>query len=308
MRRVLAVLGAAAMIAAAMLVRRALDDDGRDRSNSDDRIVIVCATDLEAYCDAFGAGVEVRLADAVATADEVRGDALDDDVDGWVTSTAWLELLGDDAEALGDAELLASSPVVVAALADRMGDLDELCGRDPLWGCLAAAAGATWDELGIDRPGRVEVGLPSADSALGLPVLASVAAGSFDGVEFASNDFDADFRARLGALVGPSGRADADPVRTMVTQRGRYSAAGTTAARVADLRNDDVRPLDTSPAVLATIALVAVDGGDGLPSGAPVRDALVAEQWSAASGDDVVATLKDGVMSALHEVWLEALR
>jgi hypothetical protein len=127
-------------------------------------------------------------------------------------------------------------------------------------------------------------------------------------VGFASNDFDADFRAHLAALTSASGDTDRDPVRTMVTQRGRYSAAGAPRARVVDLRNDAVALLDTAPEIVATIVIVPVRGGDDLPNADPIRQALVAESWSSASGTDIAPTLKDGVMSALHEVWLEATR
>ena len=61
----------------------------------------------------------------------------------------------------------------------------------------------------------------------------------------------------------------------------------------------------TEPEV--TIVVVPVRGGDDLPNPGAVRDALVAERWAAASGSDVATTLKDGVMSALHDVWLEAI-
>ena len=309
MRRVLAVLGAVAMIVTAVGVRRAIEnDDGEDGANADDKVVIMCADDLETYCAAFGDAVEVRVSTAAATAAAIRAGSLPEDVDGWVTSSAWLELLGDDADALGDPERLATSPIGVAALADRAGALDDLCGRQPLWGCLSASAGASWAELGQDVPGRLAVGIPSADTAIGLPVLTSVAAGSLGGVGFASNDFDADFRAQLASLVAASGGTDRDPVRTMVTQRGKYSAAGAPQARVAELRNDAVVLLDASPEVLATIVVVHVRGGDDLPNTGPVRDALVAERWAAANGPDVPLALKDGVMSALHEVWLEAIR
>ena len=90
MQRVLAVLGAVAMIVTAVVVRRALDDEGDgERANADDKIVILCAEDLEAYCAAFGDAVEVRVTTAAATADAIRTGSLADDVDGWVTSSAW---------------------------------------------------------------------------------------------------------------------------------------------------------------------------------------------------------------------------
>ena len=308
MRRVLAVLGAVAMITSAVLVRRAIDDDGGDRAKADDKIVIVCAADLETYCTAFDDVVEVRIATAADTAEAIRTGSLNDDVDGWVTSSAWLELLGDDVAPLGAPERLATSPITVAALADRADAVQGLCRAQPLWGCLSESAGAPWAELGQELPGRLAVGFPDANSATGLSVLVSAAAGSLGGVGFASNDFDATFRAQLGTLADASGRTDRDPLRTMVTQRGKYSAAGAPLARVVELRNDAVVVLDTTPEVVTTIVLVPVRGGDKLPNPAAVRQAFAAESWTAASGSDTKPTLKDGVMVALHEVWLEATR
>jgi hypothetical protein len=307
MRRVLAVLGAVAMVAAAVVIRRGLDDDGGTDDRANDKIVMVCAADLEAYCAAYGDDVEVRLASAAETAEALRDGTLPDDVDGWVTSSAWLELLGDDAAALGEPERIATSPISVAALSDRTDALEEVCGTDLIWDCLLRTADAAWSDLGVDLPGRVAVGFPSADTATGLPVLASTAAGAFGSLDFASNDFDAEFRAELATLVSASGGTDGDPVRTMVTQRGKYSAAGAPDARVADLSNDAVVLVDTAPVVDATIVVVPLRGADRPPSAAPVREALDAEGWTAASGSDVAPTLKDGVMSALHEVWLEAI-
>ncbi len=306
MLRLLATLGAVAMIGGSIIVRGALDtSDGGPNAN--DRIVIVCAADLETYCDAFGSEVEIRLATAADTAEAIRTGSLADDVDGWVTSSAWLEVLGDN-PALGKAEPLATSPIVVAGLADRAGALTTLCDGTPIWGCLAASAGVSGTELNVPLPGVLKVGVPSANSALGLPVLASVAAGSLGGVGFASNDFSPQFRTNLAALVGASAGADRNPVITMVTQRGRYAAAGTPQAVTTELPPGEVVVYPTTPAVTATVVLVAFPGGDDLPSTKSTRNALFAAGWAPAAGPDVEPTLRRGVLSALHNLWLEAIR
>ncbi|MGH9273057.1 MAG: hypothetical protein ACRDZU_00295, partial [Acidimicrobiales bacterium] len=62
------------------------------------------------------------------------------------------------------------------------------------------------------------------------------------------------------------------------------------------------------PGIGITVVLVALPGGDRLPSGGPIRDALVAAGWLATSGDASPPTLKPGVMAALHTLWTEVTR
>ncbi|MSO85903.1 MAG: hypothetical protein EXQ71_00070 [Acidimicrobiia bacterium] len=305
-QRLLAGLGAVVMIGGSIMMRETLDS-GDGGSQADDRVVIVCASDLETYCDAFGNEVEIRLATAADTAEAIRTGSLPSDIDGWITSSAWLEVLG-DTPALGRSEPLATSPIVVAGLADRADALSTLCDGTPIWGCLTESAGLSGTELNVPLPGVLKVGVPSANSALGLPVLASVAAGSLGGVGFASNDFDALFRANLAALVGSSAGDDRHPVITMVTQRGRYAAAGTPQAVLTELPPAEVVVFSTTPAVAATVVLVAFPDGDDLPSTESVREALFAAGWAPAAGPGVEPTLGRGVMSALHNLWLEAIR
>ena len=202
--------------------------------------------------------------------------------------------------------LIATSPVIVAIDPNRAPAVTALCDDGPLWGCLGGNAGQEWGNLGSGgdaRWGAFKTGLPSADAAIGLSVLASVASGFFGSTDFASNDFDSgDFRSWLGNLADPSGTGERSPIGTLVTRRGMYTAVGDVAAAVGDR---SVGVLMPQPAVNATVVLVALPGGDRLPGATPIRDALVAAGWTAASGDAPPPTLKAGVMAALHTLWTE---
>ena len=308
MRRVLAILGAVAMITAAVFLRHHLDDNAaKGHEHADDQVVIVCADDLRPYCD--GLDATVRYETAAVTADELKTGKLADDVDGWITSSAWLEVTdtADGGKPTGELEALASSPVAASAADGPAGQaVVDLCRGQRLWACLGANAGQSWSALGHPTvPGSLDVGVTDADTALGLPVLASIGGGTFGNLDYASNDFGGDFPSRIAALKRPSNGTDPTPLTTMITQTGKYAAASSTKAEQ-DAVARPVQPVTLDPAVTATVVLVRIPGGDDLPSGDPVRQALVADGWSKANGISVPPTLKDGVMSALHDVWTEA--
>ena len=108
---------------------------------------------------------------------------------------------------------------------------------DDIWQCLGGAAGADWADLGDGSHAEwreLKVGLTDPDLALGLPVLASAAAGFFGTTDFAANDPRfGEFEAWLANLAEPSADGDPDPARTLATRPGTYSAAGAVGA-VAD--------------------------------------------------------------------------
>jgi hypothetical protein len=231
-----------------------------------------------------------------------------DDVDAWITTDAWWEVTAGRADRdIGTAELLASSPVVVAVDPARTTALTGLCGGQAIFACLGAHAGEPWGSLGGEASwGTLEVGLPDADTSTGLSVLASAAIGYVGGAEFAANEFDDAFRTWLTSLAAASHGGDPDPANTLVVRRGTYSAAGTTAARLSTIPRP-VDRLDASPATQASIVVVRFPGGDEVPGLAHLRDNLVAAGWAPAAGEPA-ATLKPGVLAALHTLWTEVAR
>lgn len=304
----LAVLGAVAMVTAAVLVRGAIDDDGGGGSGNDGEAVVVCAADLIDACRALGGGVEVRAQAAADTAAAVADSSLGGDVDAWITTTAWVEVVDSRAPgALGESEALAVSPVVVATAPNRFEAVDGLCGAEDIWACLGARAGQDWGELG-DRSHpewrELKVGLTDPDSAVGLSVLASASAGFFGNADFAANEPTfAEFEGWLTNLAEPSSDGDPDPSRTLATRPGTYSAAGAVGAVADRFDGRGVRSIEPGTSVSTTVVIVGLDGGDSRPDASEVRDALVDAGWSRASEEDLAPTLKPGVMAALHTLW-----
>lgn len=311
MRRLLAVLGAAAIVVAAVIVRGVIDGDdsstGGGGSRGEGELVVVCATELVEHCRALG-DVTVIDEGAAQTATALvatDGDAaIGADVDAWITTSAWTEVVASRRPgALGAIESLARSAAVVAVDPNRTDAVEALCGPGAVWRCLGDRAGVAWADLGGDaRWGTLKTGLPDADTALGLPVLASVAAGFFGGTEFASNDFDAQgLPGWLGALAQPSAGGDRDPVGTLVTRRGTYSAVG---ALEVEARNRAAATVEATPIVRATIVVASLDGGGDVGDLRDLRASLERAGWQPASGEPA-ATLKPGVMAALHTLWTE---
>ena len=310
MRRVLAVFGAVAMVTAAVVIRQALDgDDGGGGGGGGGDTVLVCAEDLRDACNALGDGIEVRVQAAADTAAAIDDGTLEDDVDAWITTTAWIEVLASRApDALTeDVRALATSPSVVATAPNRFEAIESLCSGGDVWACLGGNAGRDWGDLGDGSHPEwreLKIGLTDPDSAVGLSGLASASAGFFGNTTFAANEPTfGEFEGWLTTLAEPSAGGDPDPARTLATRPGTYSAAGTAAAVAERFDGRGVQVIEPRVAVSATIAIVRLDGGDDLPDTAGVRDALIGTGWSRASEDDLAPTLKPGVMAALHTLW-----
>jgi hypothetical protein len=307
-RRVLAVLAAVGMVTAAVILRQAMDDDDGGGGGGDGAFVVVCARDLAEACKALDGSVDVRSEDAADTAAALTGGTAADDIDAWVTSTAWLEVVETRApQALDEARAIATSPTVVATAPGRFEAITDLCSGADIWACLGDAAGSDWGDLGDGSNGQwreLKVGLTDPDSAVGLAVLASAASGFFASSTFAANDPQfGQFEAWLANLAGPSASGDPDPARTLATRPGTYSAAGAVEAVAARFDGRGVESIAPDTPVPATIAIVELRRGDGMPGTDRLRDALQDAGWARADEDDLAPTLKPGVMAALHSLW-----
>jgi hypothetical protein len=305
-RRALAVLGAVAMVALAVVVRQQIEDDDEGASPGDSGGLVICATDLAEVCDALS-GVEVRTEDAAVTAAALADGALDDDAAAWVTTSAWVDVVHARAEgAIGEPERLARSRVVAAVDGARVEAVRALCG-DAVWRCLGERAGQQWSDLGGAPPwGAVKTGMPDGNSAVGLAVIAAVVSGYFGSTDFARNDFESGAMIPwLEGLTNASEEGDPDPVGTLVTRRGTYTAAAGPAAQAARV-GGRVAVLESLPDVPVEVVLAPF--GDTAPDGAgALRDALVRAGWDRAEGE-VPPRYKPGVLAALHKVWTEVTR
>jgi hypothetical protein len=295
------------MVVAAVAIRGAIDDDDNERDGDDGgATVVVCATDLLDACQALGTEIEVRSEVAADTAAAIDDGSLADDVDAWITTTAWTELVDSRSpDALGAAEPLATSPTVVAAAPGRFDAIGDLCEGDDVWRCLGDAAGNDWGDLGTGDPrwAELKVGLTDPDSATGLSVLASATAGFFGDTGFAANDFTGAFEGWLATLARASASGDPDPALTLATRPGTYSAAGALQAVAGRVEGRGVETIEPETEVQATVVAVGLNGNDDLPNADRARDALVDRGWSRAGDGDLAPTLKSGVMAALHNLW-----
>lgn len=312
MRRALAVLGAVAIVVAAVIVRGIIDDDGeaaRPDPSGDGRVALVCDVDFENECAAWAAAhpqLDIRVEDsAITSAAIVGGEA--DEIDVWLTSDTWWRVTEARAGGeRGESTPVASTDIGVAALDDRVDRLAALCGEEPVWACLLQSAGQTWGSLGGEVAwGALEVGLPSADTATGLSVLTSIAVGHFGGADFASNDFPS-LQGPLATLVEPSGDGDAHPLRTMLVRRGEYSAAAALGAQVKAI-SPLPAVLATSPPVGATAVLVDLAGGDDPPAAGALADAFRDARWTTPPQPSGALPAAP-VIGALHDLWTEARR
>ncbi|MEQ1787851.1 MAG: hypothetical protein ABL966_12420, partial [Acidimicrobiales bacterium] len=246
------------------------------------------------------------------TAAAIGEGGLADDVDAWVTSTAWLEVVRSRSpEALGEATALATSTAVVATAPGRFEAISDLCDGDDVWACLGGVAGDDWGDLGggLHPEWReLKVGLTDPDTAVGLGGLASAASGFFGSTSFAANDpAFGDFESWLANLARPSAAGDPNPAETLATRPGTYSAAGSVEALAAAYEARGVEAIRPDTEVRVTAVIIAIGDGEA-PSVDPVRDALVTEGWARASEDDLAPTLKPGVMAALHTLWRAVTR
>jgi hypothetical protein len=148
--------------------------------------------------------------------------------------------------------------------------------------------------------------VPDAGSATGLGVLASIAAGYFGSTDFATNDFsDGTFASWLAGLAATA-TSDADPLGTLVTRRGTYSAAAGTEARATVIGQERPR-LTVVPRITIQATLIGF-GRDDLPGLAATHGVLGEAGWTVMDdGDELRSSLKPGVLAALYTLWTEVV-
>lgn len=237
MKRLLAVLGAVAMIGGAVLVRGLLTGDGDGSGDGpggggDGDTHLVCATELEVACEALAAeddSVTFEVEEAGETAARLTAAEFqpgESEVDGWLTLNPWPALvelrrdLNQDPSVLGEpTDVLATTRLAVIGPADRVELLQGECGDgDSLsWRCLGEIADDPWETHGGSADqGNVEVGHDDPTvSATGLLVLGQATADYFDRTDFARNDFDLD----RGFLDWLDQLESADPGLPLAIQR-----------------------------------------------------------------------------------------
>ena len=306
MRRVLAVVAAAAMVAGSLALRSRLDRSQTERSQV---LRLTCATELKPACEAMEADddrIRLTLETAGTTADRLVDADGDLGLDGWLTTGPWPVIVDQQRQAAGRTSLFAApspivarSPLVIAVWKDRAGVLGPRCGGTVGWRCLGEAAGTAggWAAIG-GRPewGSVKVGhAPPASDAVGLLVLGQAVAGWFGRSDLATIDLeDGEFQGWFASLERSVRPSAGSPLEAMlVTGPSAYDAAGTTEAEAGPLlarsqsaRGSQVDLLYPSPMATADVVLASPTGGDDaratlrrLVEGADGRQALATAGW-----------------------------
>ncbi|HEX2191876.1 MAG TPA: substrate-binding domain-containing protein [Acidimicrobiales bacterium] len=341
-RRVLAVVAAAAMIAGSLAIRSAID---RDRSDAAQVLRLTCATELDAACRRIAADddrVELTVEPAGVTADRLATLDAAPDLDGWLVAAPWPEIVDGQRRARALAPLfsaerptVARSPLVFVIWRDRFAALSPRCPApaSPGWRCLgeAAATPGGWAAVG-GRPewGPVKPGHASPDTdGVGLLVLGQAVVGFFGRTDLSSADLDDEaFTRWFAALERAVPPAAGSPLESMlVVGPAAFDAAGTTEAEAVPLisrsaRGDALTLLYPSPMATADVVLATTGGGreprslrERLDSDEG-RQALTDTGWRVGSGSrpDLPALAatsglpSPGFLDALRGRWREVAR
>ena len=283
MSRVLALVGAICLIAAAIIGRALLTDDDGDGGDSGgddgDGLVVACIPELREACEAIDRPIaDLFVEDPGATIARIADGQR---VDAWITFDPWPEMAGlierratfDVVEPVAATDLLL---VAQTSAADSSG-CDELL----TWTCLV-------DELGD------AVAIPAVRSAVGA-LVAGQAATDFFGGPFASNDFAEPALAdRLGALD-----VQRDPLGDI---RLGFPEPAATGALEVDLASLGSRSVVVGPsAAPATVAVVVAGPDADRVAGEPSFTEALAELGWDVSDDAATTGLPDaGVLVALQ--------
>ncbi len=341
MRRVLAVVAAAAMIAGSLAIRSALD---RDRSEAAQVLRLTCASELEAVCQrvADDDRVALTLEPAGTTADRLASGDADPGLDGWLAPAPWPEIV--DARRRSQAlpalfsterPTLARSALVLVAWKDRTAALSPRCPAPAGfgWRCLGEAAGTAggWAAVG-GRPewGPVKPGHASPDTdGIGLLVLGQAVVGWFGRADLSTADLDDEaFTRWFAGLERAVPTTPGSPLQSMlVVGPAAFDAVGTTEAEAAPLvsrsaRRDALNLLYPSPMATADVVLATVEAAPAAASlgrllrGDEARRAFDAAGWRVGTGARPDAPAlpptnglpPPGLLDALRDRWREAVR
>lgn len=293
MRRVLAMVAAAAMVAGSLALRSRLDRREEDRATP---LRVVCAAELSPACDSIDrTRARVTVEPAGTTADRLgRSTADDAGVDGWLVPAPWPEIVDGRRRANQLVPLfpdttapLARSPLVLVArraLADRLGPG---CGGPLGWKCLGEAAAPGGADT--PKPGHPD---PSVN-AVGALVIGQATAAFFGRGDLSTLDLDDPGFARWFTALeraAPPLASGGSPLNEMLgTNFAVYDAVGTLEAEAAPvLTGSAVRdrvvllypsPMATADVVLASAGGTATRRARDVAAGDTTRRALAGAGW-----------------------------
>ena len=325
-KRIGAVLVAIVLVAGALLLRRNVIESSDDDPDTTATTAapsappgqIVCASELEAACDAIAEAdpdVDVLVEPAGVTLDRLA--ALDDGAEApvWLTLDPFPAMVDELRTAAGSTplnastEALGASQLSVATPAGGRSDvLTAACTGEPLWRCIGEHAGEPWTEIeGETAWGTVRPSLGVVErEAAALASFADAVAGYFGSAQISSTNFsDPAFIAWLRQLTGPvdeSQLSAGTPLSTMAV-RPPLDVAATTEAERSTAGGDRFGANYPDPTMWVE-AVLAVPDGVSVPgdlAGTAVA-ALAASGWAdpSAAAQSVPGA---STMLALRSLW-----
>jgi hypothetical protein len=239
MRRALAFVVAAGLIAGSVVLRDRIDErDARKRTV----VRLICVTELAAVCEALeeseASSVEAAVEPAATTADRLsRPGAID--LDGWLVTPPWPDVVDGARQRAGLTDLfddpgpaVARSPLVIVVRRQREATLRASCGGTINWKCVGDAAPKRWDEIeGEPIWGPVRPWHPAAQTeAIGLLVVGQATSGYYAPTPVTAFELDDDgYLAWLTGLERAVRRTNGS-VLTMLTAPAQVDIVGTTEA------------------------------------------------------------------------------
>ena len=323
-RRLLALLIAVGLVVAAVLIRRAMDDDGRSDdggARSAGATTAVCATELVSVCRTAGFGTVTPEAPGTTTDRLARGEALGADV--WVVTEPWPAMVPVVADAAGRAATTSevSRPVATTALSlvgwgERLDLLERACAGTVTWRCIGDHAGRPWTEVGGAAGwGTITVGVDPVSTTSGLLTVGGATRGYFASAEppvddVATNDLDTDEGfgdwlaglARASLVRGPGSGTVLDRFVRAPSGASMVTALGADADRLlaTAARADRFLLVTPEPAVTTSVVVWGARSGELLE---PLRTALARAGWDAPAASGAAGLPKPGVMVQLRGRW-----
>jgi len=251
-QRVLAIIGAVALIAIAMVLRATVMDGGGDGASNGKatkgKPVVACAPDLVAICTALAS--DGAIASNPPTLDLADATAPPDDVDGWLTWDPAPAIANIDApNTWGPSVPVGGASLAVGSRTGTTLTLPTGCRPATLtWTCVAAAA----------QRGTA-VGVGTADSAESLARLYPLAKTLVP----TDGDFTTIDGSALKAIVGSPNDPQADFPDQLVTLQTKLGALGLLVGPEGALSSaSNVTVRRPSPAAQVTVVLASRTGHD----------------------------------------------
>lgn len=308
MKRVGALLLAAALIVGALLVNDSIHDNGSSADDEDDpaagAVDVVCATEFREACESLADGLVGTATFRIESPGRTSKALVADPVptfDLWLTSAPWPELTAVRSDAAGSPPAqLGDEPVRLAQSAPsfvaRSQRIDAIASRcEPSGGapaCVFDTVGTRFADLGLaGDTTTVKLGIAPVDETAGLLALAWIAVGyfpdaNFDAVDIEVND---EFRSRLAAIEASTVQSST-PLASLLTLPRTTAAIDLAVDRqlAAAADGDAYATLDVSGAPRVEALALAADSAGGRAAidrigRRRIVDALTAQGWSTLS-------------------------